>query len=128
MIWLSSTTENTERTFYFDIRDVSLRRNGRQTEGLVRGLLGDGECELWAEAVLGQESRLQILPIWTEQGTVEGFTPQIDEADLKAQLLDALERIFSGFARLTLPEPCQYGFHSRQANGVKYPASLELAS
>jgi len=53
MIWLSPTSGIEECSIYFEIRDIDLKCRGDVTSGVVRGLLGDGSCELWGEVFLG---------------------------------------------------------------------------
>ena len=95
MIWLSTLAGTQECSIYFDIRDIDLRRTGNATEGVIRGLLGDGRRELWGEVFLGDAPRVQILPEWNDGGEVEGFDAEIDESLLKQQLLATVQKVFS---------------------------------
>ncbi len=101
MIWLSTLAGTQERSIYFDIRDIDLRRTGNATEGVIRGLLGDGHRELWGEVFLGTVPRVQILSEWSADGEVEGFDAEIDESLLKQQLLAAVQSVFSRIGTLT---------------------------
>ena len=65
MIWLSPTNGTNDCSIYFEIRDIDLQCHGNVTSGVVRGLLGDGYCELWGEVFLGSVEYAQILPVWT---------------------------------------------------------------
>jgi len=105
MIWLSTLAGTQERSIYFDIRDIDLRRTGTATEGVIRGLLGDGRRELWGEVFLGTAPRVQILSEWSADGEVEGFDAEIDESLLKQQLLVSVQRVFSRIATLTCFDP-----------------------
>lgn len=108
MIWLSPTADDNEQCFYFDIRAISVRGAGLLSEGLIQGVLGDGQQELWTEVVLGRQPKVNILPVWTDQGTVEGFEQQGDEADLKARLLDAIDDCFGKAAQMTCAGPAAH--------------------
>jgi hypothetical protein len=113
MIWLSTLAGTQERSIYFDIRDIDLQRTGTATEGVIRGLLGDGHRELWGEVFLGAAPQVQILSEWSADGEVEGFDAEIDESLLKQQLLVSVQRVFSRIGDLSpfdlLPtEHCNY--------------------
>ncbi len=99
MIWLSPMTATGEGSVYFDIRDISLQPTGNGTDGLVRGLLGDGQREVWGEVQLGHQPQVRILPLWTDDGQVEELAPDIDEELLKKQLLEAVRKVFSTVGR-----------------------------
>jgi hypothetical protein len=96
MIWLSPMTGTEEGCVYFDIRDITIQHKGNGTEGLIRGLLGDGQRELWAEVELGVIPHARILPLWTDDGRVECLSTAIDEELLKEQLLEAVYKVFAG--------------------------------
>ncbi len=98
MIWLSPMTGTKECSIYFDIRDIDLRRTGKTTEGVVRGLLGDGQRELWGEVCLSKNSHAQILPLWGDDGQIETFDDSVDESLLQSQLLAAVESLFARIA------------------------------
>ena len=100
MIWLSTMAGTQLCSIYFEIRDIEIRRTGTATEGVVRGLLGDGRCELWSEVFLGDAPRAQILPQWTDAGQVEGLDVAIDESELQQQLLTAVQSVFAQFRTL----------------------------
>ncbi len=87
MIWLSPASGTEECNIYFEIRDIDLQHRGNITSGVVRGLLGDGLCELPGEVFLGAEESAQLLPVWSEGGAVESFSPAVDETLLLQQLL-----------------------------------------
>lgn len=87
MIWLSPASGTEECNIYFEIRDIDLQRHGDITSGVVRGLLGDGLCELVGEVFLGAEESAQILPLWDESGSVESFPAIVDESLLLQQML-----------------------------------------
>ena len=87
MIWLSPASGTEECNIYFEIRDIDLQHHGDITSGVVRGLLGDGLCELVGEVFLGTEESAQILPIWDESGNVEFFPAVVDESLLLQQMV-----------------------------------------
>ena len=91
MIWLSPTSGTEECSIYFEIRDIDLKCCGDVISGVVRGLLGDGSCELWGEVFLGAEESAQILPVWTESGEVESFSAAVDESLLQQQMLSEVK-------------------------------------
>lgn len=95
MIWLSPMAGTAEGSVYFEIRDISLQQTGNQSEGLIQGLLGDGQREVWAEVHLGKQPQAKILPLWTDEGQVESLGAEIDEELLEVQLLDAVQKLFS---------------------------------
>jgi hypothetical protein len=95
MIWLSPMTGTGEGSVYFDIRDINPQPTGNGTDGLIRGLLGDGQREVWGEVQLGKQPQVKILPLWTDDGQVEELAAEIDEELLKKQLLEAARRVFS---------------------------------
>lgn len=101
MIWLAPMSGTEEGSIYFDIRDIALQQIGNGTHGVVSGLLGDGQLELWGEVHLGRSSYVQILPLWTDDGQVESFAVTVDEGLLKEQLLDAVEKVFVSVAALS---------------------------
>ena len=105
MIWLSTMAGTQECSIYFDIRDIDLRHTGNATEGVIRGLLGDGRRELWGEVFLGAVSRVQILSEWSDAGEVEGFDEAIDESLLQQQLLAAVQAVFNRIASLSSLDP-----------------------
>ena len=105
MIWLSPNSGVRQRSVYFDVRDIAIHRNGGSVEGLIQGLLGDGQQELWGEVTLGREPRVNILPTWSEENGVETFDEALDEADLKRQLLGALNQALVDWGALTAPLP-----------------------
>lgn len=91
MIWLSPTTGTNNCSIYFEIRDIDLQCRGDVISGVVRGLLGDGYCELWGEVFLGSVEYAQILPVWTESGEVESFSAVVDESLLQQQMLSEIK-------------------------------------
>ena len=101
MIRLSPMAGAEEVSVYFEIRDIALQPTGKGTEGMIRGLLGDGQREIWAEVRLGENPRADILPLWTEDGQVE--TLAVDEQQLKQQLLVAVQEVFSTVASWSTP-------------------------
>ncbi len=109
MIWLAPMSGTEEGSIYFDIRDIALQRTGNGTEGVVRGLLGDGRLELWGEVHLGSSPQVQVLPLWTDDGQVENFTVAVDEGLLKAQLLEAVQQVFATVGALSPTEPALNG-------------------
>lgn len=95
MIWLSPMAGTEEGSVYFDIRDIALQQTDNGTDGLIRGLLGDGQREIWGEVQLGKNAQVRILPWWTDDGQVESFSAAIDEELLKQQLLEAVQKLFA---------------------------------
>lgn len=91
MIWLSPTSGTNNCSIYFEIRDIDLQCHGDINSGVVRGLLGDGYCELWGEVFLGSVEYAQILPVWTESGEVESFSTAVDESLLQQQMLSEVK-------------------------------------
>jgi hypothetical protein len=108
MIWLLTTAGTQECSIYFEIRDIEVRHTGSGSEGVVRGLLGDGLRELWGEVFLGETPGVQILSEWNDAGEVEGFDETVDEALLKQQLLASVQKVFSRIGNMApyelLPE------------------------
>lgn len=105
MIWLASMAGVEEGSVYFEIRDIALRRTGNGCTGVVAGLLGDGQRELWGEVHLSSSPQVQILPQWTDDGRVESFSLAVDEGLLKEQLLDAVQTLFAGIGTLPTVDP-----------------------
>jgi len=101
MIWLSPMAGTEEGSVYFEIRDIALQPTGSGTEGVIRGLLGDGQQEIWGEVQLGHQAEARILPCWTEDGQVEALSVSVDEELLKEQLLDAVQKLFATVGRWT---------------------------
>ena len=95
MIWLSPMTGTAEGSVYFDIRDIVLQQTGYGSEGMIRGLLGDGQREIWGEVQLGKNPRATILPLWTDDGQMESLSSAVDEELLVEQLLEAVQKVFS---------------------------------
>lgn len=95
MIWLSPATGTEEVNVYFEIRDIALQPTGDGAEGLIRGLLGDGQREIWGEVQLGRNAEVRILPCWNDEGEVESLTEAVDEDVLKSQLLEAVQKLFA---------------------------------
>lgn len=93
-----------EGSIYFDIREVALLQIGNGTEGVVRGLLGDGQLELWTEVYLGNSPRVQVLPLWTDDGQVERFAAAVDDELLQKQLLEAVQQVFSRVGSMSQAE------------------------
>ncbi|MCD6580732.1 MAG: hypothetical protein J7K90_02920 [Desulfuromusa sp.] len=91
MIWLSPTNGTNDCSIYFEIRDIDLQCHGNVTSGVVRGLLGDGYCELWGEVFLGSVEYAQILPVWTDSGEIESFSAAVDESLLQQQMLSEVK-------------------------------------
>ncbi|SEA06787.1 hypothetical protein SAMN05660420_01098 [Desulfuromusa kysingii] len=91
MIWLSPASGTKECSIYFDIRDIDLQRSEGKSTGVIRGLVGDGSCELWGEVFLGQREYAQVLPLWTESGEVESFSDEVDESLLLQEMLTAVK-------------------------------------
>ena len=87
MIWLSPASGTEECNIYFEIRDIELKRHGDITSGVVRGLIGDGLCELVGEVFLGVDESAQILPLWDESGFIESFPAVVDESLLLQQMV-----------------------------------------
>lgn len=96
MIWLSPASGTNECSIYFDIRDIDLQCSGVESTGVVRGLIGDGTCELWGEVFLGHEEFAQILPVWIETGVIESFPDAVDESLLLQQMLSAVKDMLQG--------------------------------
>ncbi len=113
MIWLSPNSGTLQGSIYFDMRDIEFRRTGSNIEGVVQGLLGDGQRELWGEVKIGADPQVNILPLWTEEGLVESFSDHIDEADLKQQLLDAINAAFASFGSMSAPDQLHSGLFGR---------------
>ncbi|SHI52292.1 hypothetical protein SAMN02745165_00302 [Malonomonas rubra DSM 5091] len=99
MIWLSPMTGTEEGSVYFDIRDISLQPTGRGTDGVISGLLGDGQREIWGEVHLGSQPQVRILPLWTDDGQIEELSLAVDEELLKQQLLESVQNVFSTVER-----------------------------
>jgi hypothetical protein len=95
MIWLSPMAGTEEGSVYFDVRDITLQQIDTGTDGLIRGLLGDGQREIWGEVQLGKNPQARILPLWTDDGQVESLSAAIDEELLKEQLLEAVQKLFT---------------------------------
>lgn len=95
MIWLSPMAGTEEGSVYFEIRDIALQQTGTERNGLIRGLLGDGQLEICGEVQLGKNPQVRIIPVWTETGEVETLSAAIDEELLKEQLLEAVQRLFA---------------------------------
>jgi hypothetical protein len=93
MIWLSPANGTKECSIYFDIRDIDLQFSAGRSTGVVRGLVGNGSCELWGEVFLGQREFAQILPVWTESGTIESFSDEVDETLLLQEMLSAVKNL-----------------------------------
>ena len=93
MIWLSPANGTKECSIYFDIRDIDLQSSAGRSTGVVRGLVGNGSCELWGEVFLGQREFAQILPVWTESGTIESFPDEVDETLLLQEMLSAVKHL-----------------------------------
>ncbi len=68
MIWLSPMTGTEEGSVYFEIRDIALQHLGNKRNGLIRGLLGDGQREIFGEVQLGNNPQVRIIPVWTDAG------------------------------------------------------------
>lgn len=94
MIWLSPMTGTAEGSVYFEIRDIMASQQHNTGASLIRGLLGDGQREIWAEVQLGENPQVQILPLWSDAGQVESLSAEIDEELLKDQLLEAVQKVF----------------------------------
>ncbi len=105
MIWLSSNSGIEQGSIYFDLRNVEFHFTGSRLEGLIQGLLGDGQNEFWGEVKIGADSEVKILPLWTEDGEIEELLPHIDEEDLKQQLLGAIQARFAPSAYLAPSYP-----------------------
>lgn len=93
MIWLSPANGTKECSIYFDIRDIDLQYTEGQSTGVVRGLVGDGACELWGEVFLGRREFAQILPLWTESGIIETFPEEVDESLLLQEMLSVVKNL-----------------------------------
>ena len=104
MIWLAPMAGTQECSVYFDIRDIDVRRTGSATQGVVRGIVGDGCCECWGEVTLGESLRVDLLPYWDEEEKSGGFDEAVDLSLLKQQLAEAVAKVFSGIGRLTAGE------------------------
>lgn len=87
MVWLSSVCHSGECSAYFDIRDAEAVFRGGVFTGIVRGHVGDGGCENWAEVTIGAEESARVLPYWDETGRIERLTDAIDDRLLEAQLI-----------------------------------------
>jgi len=124
MIWLSPMAGPEECSVYFDIRDIGMRRTGRNTEGLVSGIIGDGCSEFWGEVILGETPQVNILPFWEAGEPPGSFAEAIDLPALKAQLADAVAKIFSGIGQLTAGEQWSFGV----ANSTRSPVKISAAT
>lgn len=91
MIWLSPTHAAHENSIYFDIRDIDLQYHGDFISGMVRGLIGDGFCEIWSEVALGQAESAQFLPLWSDDGRIESLSGITDESLLQKQLIEEVK-------------------------------------
>ncbi len=112
MIWLSPTSGTEECSIYFEIRDIDLKCRGDVTSGVVRGLLGDGSCELWGEVFLGHDESAQILPVWTESGEVESFSAAVDEPLLQQQMLSEVKILLQKIDTMRDHNPVDHRFNS----------------
>lgn len=124
MIWLSPAAGKQECSLYFDLRDIELRRTGQGLEGAARGLIGDGQCELWAEIEFGQTAKVQILPLWSEDGVVEGFDDSVDETLLAEQLLASLKELLAGLGQFSAPERLQHAPVTYRSGAQSQPRRL----
>lgn len=119
MIWLSPMAGTEEGSVYFDIRDIALQQTDHGTDGLIRGLLGDGQREIWGEVQLGEKPQARILPLWTDEGQVESLSAAIDEELLKEQLLEAVQKLFAtigGWAASNCPNRGNHHSPNNQEN------------
>ena len=110
MIWLSPMAGTEEGSVYFDIRDIALQSNGNQTQGLIRGLLGDGQQEVWGEVQLGKNPQVRILPVWTEDGALESLSAAVDEELLQQQLLETVQKVIATIGALVGTERTPEGY------------------
>jgi len=104
MIWLAPMAGTRECSVYFDIRDIDVHRTGNGTEGVVRGILGDGRNEFWGEVTLGESRQVEILPFWDEGEQSTPFDEAVDLMILKTQLADSVAKVFSAIGQLTTGE------------------------
>lgn len=111
MIWLSPMAGTAEGSVYFEIRDMSLQRNGHGSAGRVSGLLGDGQREVWVDVQLGAVPQVKMLPVWTDEGQIESLSAAVDEEQLKQQLLDEVQQLFNSL-----------GLRSAMGSIYSYPA------
>jgi hypothetical protein len=100
MIWLSANAGTEERSVYFDIRDIDLQCTGSAVSGLVRGIVGDGQCEYWGEVCLGEDPQVKILPFWEEEQEAAEIENQLDLQMLKVRLAGTVAGIFHGIGQL----------------------------
>ena len=112
MIWLSPTSGTEECSIYFEIRDIDLKCRGDVTSGVVRGVLGDGACELLGEVFLGRDESAQILPVWTENGEVESFSAAVDEPLLQQQMLSEVKMLLQKLDTIRDHNPIGYRLNS----------------
>jgi hypothetical protein len=109
MIWLAPMAGTSECSIYFDIRDIDVRQTGNGTEGMVRGIVGDGRSEFWGEISLGESRQVNILPFWEDEGKPASFDDAVDLFLLKTQLAESVAKVFSAIGRLTAGERLSYG-------------------
>ncbi|PLX98785.1 MAG: hypothetical protein C0622_11440 [Desulfuromonas sp.] len=91
MIWLSPAQNTAAGCVYFDIRDIDLSYHGDTPSGVIRGLVGDGSHEIGGEVFIGTGEAARLLPIWSEDGSIESLAGDIDEIQLQQQLLSEVK-------------------------------------
>lgn len=89
MVWLSSVSTTCGSSFYFDMRFADVVTSNGMMGMLVRGVVGDGHCENWADVFIGEEACVTILPNWNDDGELEMLNVGDDEAGLHAQMQSA---------------------------------------
>ncbi len=107
MIWISANTEDANSTYYFELRDFELIRNGQSVKARIDGLIGNGYAEFPCEVELGQSEEVRIFPLWSE-GRVEAVPEDLDSEFFTAQLLDSVRQFMPVSYKSELRRPaCQ---------------------
>ncbi|MEA3362654.1 MAG: hypothetical protein U9Q61_05225 [Thermodesulfobacteriota bacterium] len=125
MIWLSPASGTNECSIYFDIRDIDLQCSGVESTGVIRGLIGDGTCELWGEVFLGDKEFAQILPVWTEAGVIESFSDAVDQSLLLQQMLSEVKSLLQ---RMNSVRECNQLFAWVSRKSTEYCPTHHLAA
>ncbi len=91
MIWITANNEDSNSTYYFELRDFELIRSGQFVKARIDGLIGNGYAEFPCEVELGQSEEVRIFPLWSETG-VEAVPEELDSELFTLQLLDSVRQ------------------------------------
>lgn len=92
MIWLSAMHGQSDVSYYFSPQSFELSCSEGVSQGIIKGVFGDGAEEVLTEISLGAQEYVKFLPLWSEFDGIASFPQSGEERILGSLLLDEIKQ------------------------------------